>query len=205
MSRSGGDDKVGFAIPKFSGIGGTYKEWTQQVRSFFGIKHVWRFVWASPISPADPDAEEKMKAREKLPRWKGVPRWEGIEKEWESNNQYVSSWLGILTSGDANAIANQASGNEQDGLAAWEALRAKYDLHDVNAKVQLKVKLMSRSLGEDEDPDMFAADLEDMRKRLQDMGEEESDDSLLAVAIKTLPTKYDNVAVMARGGLGEGF
>jgi hypothetical protein len=175
------------------------------VRSFFGIKHVWRFVWASPINPADTDAEAKMKARDELPRWKGVPRWKGTAEEWESNNQYVSSWLGILTSGDANAIANQASGNEQDGLAAWEALRAKYDVQDVNATLQLKVQLMNRRLGEDEDPDMFVADLEDMRARLRNVGAEESDDSLLAVAINTLPSRYDNVAVLARGGLGSGF
>lgn len=202
MSRSG-NDKVGVSISKFLGTSEPpFKVWRQNVRSFFGIKDIWRFVWASPVSPGDTDAEETMKARDELQRWKGVPRWKGTEKEWEDNNRLVSGWLGRLTSGAANTIVNQTSGDEEDGLAAWEALAAKYDVTGLNAKLAMKIKLVNRCLGADEDPDLFVGDMEDMQKKLADMRQEESDDSLLAVAIKTLPSRYDNVAVLARGGLG---
>jgi hypothetical protein len=54
---------------------------------------------------------------------------------------------------------------------------------DESSKVALRI---NRGLGEDEDPDVFAADMEHMRKKLRDTGVEESDDALLAIAITTL-------------------
>jgi hypothetical protein len=64
MSRSGESEKFGLSIPKPSGEDGTYWEWKVLARAFFGIKKLWRFVLASPISPGDPDREAKMEMRE---------------------------------------------------------------------------------------------------------------------------------------------
>ena len=78
-----------------------------------------------------------------------------------------------------------------DGVAAWAALSARYDGNTKEARRSCRENLLHASMKSGRDPTDFIAEVDDLRVRLEDLGEQVSDDLIEDVILRSLPKEHD--------------
>lgn len=120
-------------------------------------------------------AAQRQAARERLSRerrW-AIDRLQGAIDEYTKQNRTVFSWLSKSTEGPAHELvraSGNADGRAMDGFKSYKALHDNYDGQEAGDTVDLINELMSRALGESEDPDVCISDMEHLRTRIESMG-----------------------------------
>jgi hypothetical protein len=103
-------------------------------------------------------------------------------------NRLLHSMLTSYTDGAANNLVEQFR-KERDGLGAWAALEAKYEVKShVQMGVTLKM-LIDDSPG-DGDPDVYILRVERLQRQLTDMGVEVSDKLMMAIVLSRMQDGY---------------
>lgn len=109
---------------------------------------------------------------------------------WEEHNRQLQAWLVLFTTNVPLGIVKAHRG---DGLAAWEALQAKYLPRTTSRCAVLHHKLTTMAPRGGEDPDEYFIQLEEVRERLSEMGEEVSWNAMRSYVIMNLPTYYSPI------------
>ena len=103
-------------------------------------------------------------------------------------NRLLHSMLVSYTDGAANNLVEQFR-KERDGLGAWEALEAKYEVKShVQMGVTLKM-LIDDSPGTG-DPDVYILRVERLQRQLIEMGVEVSDQLMMAIVLSRMQDGY---------------
>ena len=83
-----------------------------------------------------------------------------------------------------------------DGAAAWNALKESFDGNTKEARRAWRDKLFSKSVKPGGDPVDFIATMDDLRLRLEDMGERIFDDTYTDVLLNSFPKLFEFIKQM---------
>jgi hypothetical protein len=107
-------------------------------------------------------------------------------------NRKIFSRLKLYTIGTAKTLVLQSAAS-MDGVAAWNALKEKYELKGQAQKTMLQEKLYTDSMGSDEDVDAYTGRIEEVRRTLKELGIDITDEMLLGIVMSKLPPRYHHV------------
>ena len=177
MNEASGIHRALEAIPKFSGT--DFRTWDDKIRagvSLYAVEILELLDGATCPAATDTNATEVA--------------------TWHRNNARLYSLLFLATEGSACITvkkykARPAAGSKADGVAAWAALSARYDGNTKEARRSCRENLLHASMKSGRDPTDFIAEVDDLRVRLEDMGEQVSDDLIEDVILRGLPKEYD--------------
>ena len=175
-SSSSAFDRTLASIGKCDGDG-NYREWWPKIRQAIGLYRP-NMLLVLDGEPCPTDIAEAVQAA-----------------EWRSTNNKLFSVLYFSTTGSANITvkAHMATtpGDLGDGVAAWKALKDRFDGNNKEARRAARVELFSSKMEEASDPQDFFSNTDDLRDRLKDMGETISDEVYEALLLDALPGRYE--------------
>lgn len=168
------EDKGLLKISKFAGVTPEWLGWKVQLMSAFVVSDFTLFK-ALKDPPSEPEAVEAKLA-------------------WQELSCKVYARLILCTSGPANDLVLQFC-DTMNGLAAWAALSAKYELTGDVQKAALQEEMMRDVMGEHEDPDVYFLRLERVWRQLKTLGVHKEDDGslLMGTARAKLPDNYKSL------------
>ena len=127
-----------------------------------------------------------------------------IKARKANNMAYSDLRLCMIDEVSFGIVAESVTEELPDGSAAvaWKNLVDKYQPKTGANLVQLKLEFATcRMKNEDEDPDVWITELENLRQRLKDMKSQISDQDLMLHILAYLPEKYTVVGQLARNTL----
>ena len=136
-----------------------YREWGRKVRQAFGQY-----------------ALDMLKVLDGTP----CPEEIGIEgvNAWKKANSNICSILYFHTEGSANIIVRAHESTEVgclgDGLAAWKALKERFDGSTKEGRRACREKLFTTTMASGGDPTDFISTMDDLRLHLADKGSKSS-------------------------------
>ena len=109
-----------------------------------------------------------------------------------------SSYLSALNSYPNTVRAHESKelGCVGDGAAAWNALEERFDGNTKEAHRACRGKLSSKSMKPGGDPVDHIATMDDLRLRLEDMGEKILDDTYAVRVLNSLPKEFEFIEQM---------
>lgn len=115
--------------------------------------------------------------------------------EWEKNAKKIYSKLSQCTSDAALDVVEQYKeagddGVEFNGVAAYNALKEKYEPRGLVGQTDTWKAFRMIELGDEEDPDKFFATIEDLQRRLRSMGQPIAEKTLVLDVLSKLPKAY---------------
>lgn len=115
---------------------------------------------------------------------------------WEGRNNQLYSLVYFSTTGSANITTRpfqaKSGGEMGDGAAAWAALKARFDGNTKESRRVCKTQLHAAKLRPGQNVIDFLANMDDLKLRLDDMGEPTTDESYedLVLSALTHSTEY---------------
>ena len=114
---------------------------------------------------------------------------------WKKANNNLFSVLFFMTEGSADITVRAHESKEMgcvgNGAAAWNALKERFDGSTKESRRAGREKLFSRSMKPGGDPVDFIASMDDLRLRLEDMGEKILDDRYADVRLNSFSTEFE--------------
>lgn len=117
------------------------------------------------------------------------------KEAWDKANMQLYAKLALCTEGAAKALV-QAYDAEFNGRAAWLAMVEKYEVQNLMRKTALQKELFNSSMEVREDPDIYFARTEEMRRQLQLMGLEVSDEHMIGIVLGNLSGEYKTLRTL---------
>ena len=122
------------------------------------------------------------------------------QRAWDKKSRQLHSKLITYTTGEAMAHVQQAS-TTRDGMAAWKALKYKYELMGSVQKSTLQKELMQTVFKANEDPDVYFHKIDATRRQLNEAGVAFSDELMHGVVMAQMPLQYDTLkAIVDKDG-----
>ena len=119
---------------------------------------------------------------------------------WKKANNNLFSVLFFMTEGSAQITlrANESKelGCVGDGAAAWNALKERFDGSTNEARRTCREKRFSKSMKPGGEPADFIATMDDLRLRLEDMGEKILDHTYADMMLNSFPKEFDVIEQM---------
>ncbi|CAB1105631.1 unnamed protein product [Ectocarpus sp. CCAP 1310/34] len=113
--------------------------------------------------------------------------------KWQRANFQQFSIIFFGTEGSAHITVKPftgTKGNPGDGAGAWKTLEDSFDGSTKEARRACRYKLFHTTMKSGEDPSDFLAKMDDLRLRLEDMGEKIPDESYEDVLLRALSKEY---------------
>ena len=114
--------------------------------------------------------------------------------EWTEQNNQLFSILFFMMSGSANVTVkthmSKDVGGMGDGVAAWNALKNRFDGNTKQARRAAREQLFKSKMGDTDEPEDFFAETDRLRDRLKEMGETISDEVYESLLLDALPQKF---------------
>ena len=83
-----------------------------------------------------------------------------------------------------------------DGVAAWKSLKERFDGNMKEARRACREKLFPSAMRARSDPTDLIANMDDLRLRLADMGEEILDDTYADLLLNSFPKEFEFIKQM---------
>ena len=119
---------------------------------------------------------------------------------WKKANNDVYSILFFMTAGSANITVRAHESTERgcsgNGAEAWTALKERFDGNTKEARRACREKLFSTSMPSGGDPTDFIAEMDDLRLRLEELGESILDDTYADLLLNSFPAEFDFIRQM---------
>ena len=119
---------------------------------------------------------------------------------WKKANNNLFSVLFFMTKGSSHITVQAHESKELgcvgDGAAAWNALEERFDGNTKEAHRACRGKLSSKSMKPGGDPVDHIATMDDLRLRLEDMGEKILDDTYAVRVLNSLPKEFEFIEQM---------
>ncbi len=126
------------------------------------------------------------------------------EIELAKLNKIAYSTLILSCRGIAFSIVEGAVTNDLpsgDAGLAWERLKSKHQVEGMATMVELRRKFTQSRLKVGEDPDKWFMNLEHIRNRMSTMGNEITDQELIAHVLANIPDKHSELVTALEGDL----
>lgn len=117
-----------------------------------------------------------------------------IKEQWAEVNAEIYSNLVGYTSGAALATVAQQRAT-RDGRKAWRDLITKYEAQGSLQKMRLHEEMANDKVGAKEDPDQYHLRMEERRRQLAAAGEQVSDEYMMTMGKKAMPSSYSNFVI----------
>ena len=119
-------------------------------------------------------------------------------EQWNSDNCDLFSILFFATTRSADILVRQLEGKRQgeglgDGIFAWLALAETYDSYTKETRRACYEDLTTHKIRHWQDPEDIFFNMEDLRVRLEDMGDVISDERFEDIIMHAITTDYDYV------------
>jgi len=161
-----------------------------KVRKFTGYQHDW-LDWKADFMAVLDNKDNLVELVLSTP--KSRPAGPGAEQEkYDRDKRKIYMKLILFTSGTAKTIVQQFAAS-MDGVAAWNALKEKFEMKGSAQKALLQEKLYGDSMEENEDPDAYFARVEDLRRTLNALEVNITDEMMLGIVLSKLPVKYHHL------------
>ena len=161
-----------------------------KIMRFDGSSEDW-YVWSGDILAVLDNRDNLVELI--MPGARARPT-EGNEAQatWDRMNRKIFSRLKLYTMGTAKSLVLRFAAS-MDGVAAWNALKEKYELKGQAQKTTLQERLYSDSMDSDEDVDAYIGRIEEMRRTLKELGIDITDAIMLGIVMAKLPPRYHHV------------
>ena len=144
------------------------REWGRKVRQAFGL-YALDMLKVLDATPCPEETEV-----------------DGVNA-WRANNN-------IYQSGSANITVRAHESTEVGcwgyGVAAWKALKERFDGSTKEARRACREKLFTTTMPSGGDPTDFISTMDDLRLRLADMGEQILDDTYADLLLNSFPKEF---------------
>jgi hypothetical protein len=105
---------------------------------------------------------------------------------WDDKNQKIYMYLLLYTDGAAQNTVSQFRGS-RDGVAAWRALRERYDPQGMLGRARLNRQVMTTNLEPTGEPDEYFLNIERATTRLEELGQPFGEGALVDMILDKLP------------------
>lgn len=176
----------------------------KKVKSFAGIQSEW-LDWKKKFMAMVESRNHHLSLIGDRPEGEHLGQAQlAAQAAWDEANRQLYLYLVAYCDGEAGSVVDQFR-QARHGLNAWNGLLEAYEPHGAHGKAELVRELRSLQMGELENPSMFYIRLEELKRRMDDIGctilEHEGDIKLIAVTL--LPKVYNSVVSELEGRAAE--
>ena len=108
---------------------------------------------------------------------------------WDEQSAKIYMYLLLHTEDQAQAVVSQFRGT-RNGVAAWQALRERYDHQGILGRSLLQRQLMETRFEASTDPTVYFLAIERLTTRLGELGQPVSQEALVGLVLSKLPPSY---------------
>ena len=105
---------------------------------------------------------------------------------WDEQSAKIYMYLLLYSEDQAQAVVSQFRGT-RNGVAAWIALKEKYDHQGILGRSLLQRQLMEAKLEPSGDPEIYFLRIERITARLGELGQPVNEESLVGLILSKLP------------------
>ena len=119
-------------------------------------------------------------------------------REWKEKDRKIFFKLVMYTTDKAASIVRQFAEDKEAGKGqrAWQALKDKYEHTGKVGRVEVQRELMEATMSEGDDPDVFLAKMESYQRKLEELKQPLSDETLQTIILSKLPSNYDTLVTI---------